>query len=317
MTFSDCFRVFFFHKPPMRPDAVTSSKDERTSALSDPSHALSVQDCPEEKHPPTQSRGSEATHTAINVLKLALTTLSAVSSNIPLAGVLSGVIDPLLAIADRIQQTSDNQKGLVELSARIELLAPVLSETGHNRRIQGQLVEALNRELYSIKEDLDAASSRGTLAQFFNSEDNSSSLAKHNATLTQMIADSTFATVNEVLKNVQALEWKFSQSPPTVGAEGINEMGNITGGLGGTGGHARTGGQGGEGDGPQLDISAQERWKIGDISGGTGGWWWDRHRRWWQGWNWESTGDQNLAAAGCVNFEHPGMHSYFHGVSVI
>ncbi|KAJ7502692.1 hypothetical protein B0H11DRAFT_2188470 [Mycena galericulata] len=280
MTFSDCFRVFFFHKPLMRPDAVTSSKDECTSALSDPPHALSVQYCPEEKHPPTQSRGSEATHTAINVLKLALTTLSAVSSNIPLAGVLSGVIDPLLAIADRIQQTSDNQKGLVELSARIELLAPVLSETGNNRRIQGQLVEALNRllerrvlyrELYSIKEDLDAASSRGTLAQFFNSEDNSSSLAKHNATLTQMIADSTFSTVNEVLKNVQALEWKFSQSPPAVGAEGINEMGNITGGLGGTGGHARTGGQGGEGDGPQLDISAQERWKIGDISGGTGG----------------------------------------------
>ncbi|KAJ7504850.1 hypothetical protein B0H11DRAFT_1979621 [Mycena galericulata] len=241
--------------------------DERTSALSKPPHTLSAQNRPKEEHP------SKATQQASNALKLALMTLSTVSSHVPLGGVLSGVITSLLHIADRIKQTSDNQKGLVELAARIELLAPILSETGNNRRIQGPFVEALNQELQSMKEDLDTASSRGTLARFFNSEDNSSSLAKHNATLTQMIANSTFVTVNEVLKDVQILKWKFSQSPPTVGAKAINEIGNITGGVGEIGGNARIGGQGGEVEGPELEFSPQDlcRWRIGSISGGTGG----------------------------------------------
>ncbi|KAJ7504853.1 hypothetical protein B0H11DRAFT_2343182 [Mycena galericulata] len=274
MKFRHFSKPFFFHKTPRRPHAVTIPEDKCTSPFSEQPHkTLSEED---DNRLPTQSRGSEATHTTFNALKLALTTLSAVSSNIPLAGVLSGVIDPLLAIADRIQQTSDNKKGLVELASRIELLAPVLCETGKSEQAQLQLVKALHRELDSIKEDLEAASSRGILTQFFNSADNSSSLAKHNTTLTQMISDATFATVNEVLKTLQTLEFKFSQSPPGVGDEGINEMGNITGSFGGTGGHARIGGQGGEGEGPQLDISTQDpsRWRIGDISeytGGTGG----------------------------------------------
>ncbi|KAJ7502706.1 hypothetical protein B0H11DRAFT_2223612 [Mycena galericulata] len=278
MKFRHFSKPFFFHKTPRRPHAVISPKDECTSPLSErqPPHTTLFEKDGSEGN--RQNRGSEATHTTFNALKLALTTLSAASSNIPLAGALSGVIDPLLAIADRIQQTSDNKKGLVELASRIELLAPVLCETGKSEQAQLQLVKALHRrvarwELDSIKEDLEAASSRGILTQFFNSADNSSSLAKHNTTLTQMISDATFATVNEVLKTLQALESQFSQSPPRVGDEGINEMGNITGSFGGTGGHARIGGQGGEGEGPQLDISTQDpiRWRIGNISGGTGG----------------------------------------------
>jgi len=213
----------------------------------------------------------DATRTAQNVLKFALQTLSSVSANIPMCTPLSGIIDPLLSIADRIEQTSANAQGLVELAARIELLTPVVSDLAENNPNQGQsIVDTLQRELQSIKKDLDAASSKGQLNQFFNSPDYASSLAKHNTTLAQMIADSTLATVREVLKTLhehEAKRLRLLESSPSE----VNELGDITGGLGGTGSSARIGGEGGEGEGPQLDLDPDERWKIGNISGGTGG----------------------------------------------
>ncbi|KAJ6595055.1 hypothetical protein DFH09DRAFT_1357814 [Mycena vulgaris] len=49
------------------------------------------------------------------------------------------------------------------------------------------------------------------------------------------------------------------------------QIGDITGGLGGTGGSARIGGEGGDGEGPKLEMGSDERLKTGNISGGTGG----------------------------------------------
>ncbi|KAJ7278176.1 hypothetical protein C8J57DRAFT_1306090 [Mycena rebaudengoi] len=206
----------------------------------------------------------DAPHTGRNALKLALTTLSSVSCNLPFGAMLSSIIDPLLIITNRIEQTSANSQGLLELSTRIELLTPVVSGIGNDQSKQNQkFVEALKRELEAITQDLRVAGSQGKLNQFFNSDDNTSALAKHNMTLAQMISDCTFSTVQEVLKSIQDIECsKISQSSPSLVSEG---------GLGGPGGEAFTGGEGGDGDGPILDIDPSGRWKIGNISGGNGG----------------------------------------------
>ena len=55
-----------------------------------------------EAQPPADTRARDA-RTTRNVLKLALTTLGAVTSPLPFGGVLSSVIDPPLAITDRIE----------------------------------------------------------------------------------------------------------------------------------------------------------------------------------------------------------------------
>ncbi|KAJ6482962.1 hypothetical protein C8R47DRAFT_1133389 [Mycena vitilis] len=214
---------------------------------------------------------TDARRTAGNVLKFSLQTLGQVSANIPFGGVLSGVINPLLAITERIEQTSDNEKGLVKLAARIELLTPIVSEMAESNPTAGRkTIKALQRELQSITEELEAAKARGKLNQFFNSVDNASVLEKHNQALTEMIATATFASVREVLESLRELERsKMLDSSPS---EGINELGDITGGFGGGGGDARrTGGRGGVGEGPQLDLDPDDRWRAGNVSGGRGG----------------------------------------------
>ncbi|KAJ7097437.1 hypothetical protein C8R44DRAFT_812231 [Mycena epipterygia] len=208
---------FFLFRRHRRPS--TSADDEIPEKPKD----TLKQNFPEDTRPPVDSPGPEAPHTTWNALKLALTTLSSVSSNIPLGATLSSIIDPLLAIAGRIEQTATNKKGLVELAARIELLSPIVSEMARTNPRQGQrVIQALKGELQSITEDLDAASSRGKLDQFFNSTDNASSLAMHNTILAQMIADSTLVTVHEVLKTIQDLEHsKMLQSALPIGTEGV------------------------------------------------------------------------------------------------
>ncbi|KAJ7285566.1 hypothetical protein C8J57DRAFT_1285192 [Mycena rebaudengoi] len=218
------------------------------------------------------SPDSNAPHTGRNALKLALPTLSSVSCNLPFGAILSSIIDPLLVITNRIEQTSANSQGLLALSARIELLTPVVSGMGNDQSKQNKkFVEALKRELEAITQDLRVAGSQGKLNQFFNSDDNTSALAKHNMTLTQMISDCTFSTVQKVLKSIQDIERsKISQSSPSLVSEDV-EIGDVMGGLGGPGGEGFTGGEGGDGDGPILDTDPSGRWKIGNISGGNGG----------------------------------------------
>ncbi|KAJ7477429.1 hypothetical protein FB451DRAFT_1172980 [Mycena latifolia] len=205
-------------------------------------------------------------HTARNALTVTLRTLSSVSKNIPFGSILSSVIDPLLDITNRIEQVSSNAEALIALSARIDLLTPIVSEMTEDKAERGRaIVEALQRELESITKDLKEARAQGKLEQFFNSTDNASSLTQHNMALAQIIADSTLATVHEVLTSVRNLERsKFSES--SVPQRQV-EMGDIRGGFGGTGGGGRIGGEGGEGEGPDLEMSLDEHWKVGAISG--------------------------------------------------
>jgi len=229
---------------------------------------ISERSLPEEKPPPIIS--PDTLRTASNVLYFALRTLSSISSNIPFASVLSSIIDPLLDITMRIEQTSANAQGLVQLAARIELLTPIVSGMAKKNPNSGQtILEALQQELQSIMKDLEAARSQGKLNQFFHSTDTASSLQKHNMTLAQMIADSTFVTVHEVPQSVHELERPKSQefSPSEIQIV----LGDVTGGLGSPGCNALVGGEGGEGEGPKLDINPDERRKVCNISGGTGG----------------------------------------------
>ncbi|KAJ7254486.1 hypothetical protein C8J57DRAFT_1347039 [Mycena rebaudengoi] len=209
----------------------------------------------------------ETPHTGRNALKFALNTLSSVSSNIPFGSVLSSVIDPLLDIADRIEQTSANAQGLAELAARIELISPLVSEMARNRLQQGRvIVEALCRELQSMTKELDDSHSQGKLERFFNGPNNTSSLAKHNNHLAQMIADATLATIHEVLQSLQGLELRLEAMPEKDENSGTELFGG-TGGKGGSGGH--TGGEGGLGEAAQLAIENVDRFRR--IHGGTGG----------------------------------------------
>ncbi|KAJ7113616.1 hypothetical protein C8R44DRAFT_930325 [Mycena epipterygia] len=265
----------------------TSVNGDRTLRRSAKSLASSNRDLRDDTARPLVERPRfESPHTTRNALKLALTTLSSVSSNIPLGAMLSSIINPLLAIMDRIEQTCANKQGLDELAARMQLLTPIVSEMATNKPREGKrIIEGLERELESIKNDLEDASQRGTLDQFFNSTENTSSLAKHSMILAQMIADSTLVTVHEVLKTLQDIQFEHStllQSPPPIPAESgpltsISEifdmetrerieLGDITGGLGGTGGSAKIGGEGGEGG---IGGTGGEGIEIGG-KGGTG-----------------------------------------------
>ncbi|KAJ7325555.1 hypothetical protein DFH08DRAFT_886877 [Mycena albidolilacea] len=199
----------------------------------------------------------ETVRTESNVLDFALRTLSTISSGIPLGEALSGIIEPLLEITGRIQQSSVNEHGLIRLAARIVRITPIVAGLAKTNPSKGQaIVLDLLRELVLITKDLDAARSQGKLNQFFNGADNASSLETHNMALAKMIADSTLATVNEVLRSLREIEII---------------LGDVTGGIGGTGGKSRIGGEGGEGSGPQLEMDPDERYRIGKISGGTGG----------------------------------------------
>ncbi|KAJ6537349.1 hypothetical protein DFH09DRAFT_1369110 [Mycena vulgaris] len=193
-----------FRKPRTHHATAVNSQDWSRSHHSG-STQISEPNIPEETYSPIHI--PDAPKTAQNVLKVSLMTLSSVACNIPFGAVLSSVIDPLLNITDRIEQTSSNTRGLIELATRIELLTPVVSKTAKERSARDRfIVDALNQELQSITKDLGDARSQGKFEQFFNSTDNASSLARHNAALTKMIADSTFVTVHEVLQSLHDLE---------------------------------------------------------------------------------------------------------------
>ncbi|KAJ7875267.1 hypothetical protein B0H14DRAFT_3859485 [Mycena olivaceomarginata] len=208
--------------------------------------------------------------TASNVLDFSLRTLSRITSGIPLGGALSGVVESLLEVTGRIEQTSVNAQGLAQLAARIERITPIVNDMARTNPVKGQtIVQELQQELASMTQDLEDASSKGKLNQFFNSADNASALERHNMALAKLIADSTLVTVNEVLRSLREIEGSklrgsSSPEPPIV-------LGDVKGGFGGAGGFSRIGGEGGEGGGPQLEMDPNERYRIGNISGGEGG----------------------------------------------
>ncbi|KAJ7278183.1 hypothetical protein C8J57DRAFT_161898 [Mycena rebaudengoi] len=138
-------------KGPWRKESRHNPVDERPSQTSEdivPGEEDSL------GHDASPTGGSSLTHspdsphTACNALKISLTTLSGTARTIPCAAVLRSVIDPLLALADRIEQNAANKKGLVELAIRLDLLTPILSATATKEESLGkQVVEDVKRSL--------------------------------------------------------------------------------------------------------------------------------------------------------------------------
>ncbi|KAF8174665.1 hypothetical protein K438DRAFT_2023095 [Mycena galopus ATCC 62051] len=161
---------------------------------------------------------TETRRTASHVLYFALKTLSSISNRC-------------------IEQSSVNEQGLIQLATRIERLTPIVEEMTESDPDRGQaIVLDLQTELASMATDLEEASQRGKLNQFFNSADDASALSKHNTVLTQMIADSTvglqfiavlflfdfdkFVGVHEVLKTLrerESLKMQDALSPIMMG----------------------------------------------------------------------------------------------------
>ncbi|KAJ6508643.1 hypothetical protein C8R45DRAFT_1089805 [Mycena sanguinolenta] len=197
----------------------------------------------------------QTAQTAANVLVLPLRALR--SDSIPVDRALSGCIDDLLDIVEPIQQTSANEQSLVQLAARIERLTPIVTQMAKDDLLKGQdIAEKLRKEFAWMAQELNAAKARGKL-----SAEKSSILRMHNTAFDQMIADSTFLTVHEVVKSLRELEnSKLQQTNP-----------DITGGTGGDGGRGNIGGAGGEGEGPGIHVDPDELAQFGNIAGGTGG----------------------------------------------
>ncbi|KAJ7875284.1 hypothetical protein B0H14DRAFT_3859489 [Mycena olivaceomarginata] len=236
--------------------AAEKSRTTPATTLSDDERKSGQQEIPQKK---PSLITPETVRTASNVLDLALRTLSRITSGIPLGGALSGIIESLLEITGRIDQTSVNAQGLVQLAARIERITPIVNDMARTNPVMGQtIVQELQRELASMTQDLKDASSNGKLNQFFNSADNASALERHNMALAKLIADFTLVTVNEVLSSLREIEATIV-------------LGDLKGELGSPGDYAHIGGKGGEGEGPHLEMDPDERYRIGNISGGTGG----------------------------------------------
>ncbi|KAJ7819171.1 hypothetical protein B0H14DRAFT_3147550 [Mycena olivaceomarginata] len=203
----------------------------------------------------------ETVRTASNVLDFPLRTLSGITSGIPLGGALSGIIEPLIEITGHIKQTSSNAQGLVQLAARIECITPIIDDMAKTNPSKGQtIVQELQRELASMTQDLKDAGSKGKLGQFFSSADKGSPLERHNTALVKLIAGYTGVKVDEVLGSLRKIEGSKLQGSSSRKRE-----------SGSPGGHGHIGGEGGEGGGPQLEMDPDERYRIGNISGGTGG----------------------------------------------
>ncbi|KAF7331190.1 hypothetical protein MSAN_02437600 [Mycena sanguinolenta] len=91
---------------------------------------------------PEPKTKAEIFRTASNMLKYALTTLGLISSSIPVTGILGSVIDPILDITERIEQTSDKARGLTQLALRIERLTPIVIQMAES---EPAIVEKLRK----------------------------------------------------------------------------------------------------------------------------------------------------------------------------
>lgn len=209
---------------------------------------------PTDSEPTTRSVSNK---TAINAVKLTLQTLSAASQSTPLPG-LSFTFDSLLTVITKVEAMSDNLEGFGDLVGRLNTLQSTLSQfdgIGKVRTDLAHLFEPLQRELESLRGDIDAAISRGGLERFINSTGDASSLATHNVRLDRIISQltldvttSTNHCVDEVLRGVNRLEKTqnaVSRRKESV-AMGMTQVFrgakiNTVGNGNGTGGHVGSG----------------------------------------------------------------------------
>lgn len=197
---------------------------------------------------------SKSNRTVINAVKLMLQALRAGSQISPLPG-LSVAFDSLLTVIIKVETMSDNLEGFGDFLDRLNTLQSTLSRfdgTGKANTGLAHLLESLQRELESLRSDIDTAISRGRLERFINSTEDASSLATHSSRLDRIISQltldvttSTNHRVDEVRRSVIRVENAVSgrSGPVVMGMTQVFRGANINtvGSENGTGGHVGSG----------------------------------------------------------------------------
>ncbi|KAF8240893.1 hypothetical protein L208DRAFT_1383883 [Tricholoma matsutake] len=132
----------------------------------------------------TPTSGSTAKDTALNALKLVMQ----IVADAPVPGI-KVAMSGLLTIIGKVQETSGNTQGFLNLAMRMESLKPIVSKM---KDTEGEcttmdIFKKLEVEINSLTAEIERAKSNGTLAKFFNSTDDASSLKSHNDNLDQII----------------------------------------------------------------------------------------------------------------------------------
>ncbi|KAJ7450013.1 hypothetical protein B0H11DRAFT_2202001 [Mycena galericulata] len=172
---------------------------------------------------------------------------------------LSSVVDNLLDDLSRASTPPANA-GVVELAVQIDRLTAVESMIGT------ECVMEIRRMMESLIVEWDTAASLGKLDEFFDDTNNgASAVEKCSSTLCQILDAATFVGIDEVTETAN----RFKQLKiGHVEESNVSEYRDVTGQHGHNG---RFGTEGGQGDGPHLDIKFGEHVKYRIISGGTGG----------------------------------------------
>jgi hypothetical protein len=146
-----------------------------------------------------ENPASSAKSAAINALKFALQHLC--RAPFPGIGLAAGAI---LDVINRTQNMATVGNGWRNLTTRMANLGYLVSKVD---KVDGSaaLVERLTRELQELDSDLKSASKQNKLEAFFNGDDELFSIDRHNESLSNVVADFTFALANSTHQSVDKI----------------------------------------------------------------------------------------------------------------
>ncbi|KAF8218846.1 hypothetical protein L208DRAFT_1419322 [Tricholoma matsutake] len=150
----------------------------------------------------TPTSGSTVKDTVLNALKLAIQ----IVADAPVLGI-GFAMSGLLTIIGKVQETSGNTQGFLNLATRMENLQPIFSKM-KDMEVKGTTVDIFKKlevKINSLTAEIERERSNGTLAKFFNSTDDASSLKSHNDHLDQIIHGTNLAITVDIHHEVQKL----------------------------------------------------------------------------------------------------------------
>ncbi|KAF8233063.1 hypothetical protein L208DRAFT_1396393, partial [Tricholoma matsutake] len=199
------------HQQPLRAPAPKPNPDGPTMSEAKPPSVLATSATQQPLRAPTPNTiplsseitptsGSTAKDTVLNALMLAMQ----IVADAPVPGIkiaMSG----LLTIIVKVQETSGNTQGFLNLATRMENLQRVFSKM-KDMEVEGTTVDIYQKlevEINSLTAEMKRARSNGTLAKFFNSTDDASSLKSHNDHLDQIIHVANLSITVDIHQEVQ------------------------------------------------------------------------------------------------------------------
>ncbi|KAF8222837.1 hypothetical protein L208DRAFT_1412805 [Tricholoma matsutake] len=183
------------HQQPLRAPALNLNPDGPTMPEAKPPSILATSATQQPLRGPTPNAlllsseitptsSSTAKDTALNTLKLVMQ----IMADAPMPGI-KVAMSGLLTIIGKVQETSGNTQGFLNLATWMENLQPIFSKM-KDMEVEGttaDIFKELEVKINSLTAEMEWARSNGTLAKFFNSTDDASSLKSHNDHLNQII----------------------------------------------------------------------------------------------------------------------------------